>query len=77
MLNDIIEQDTSLLDCKHKHMMNCEAPPDKFEVLYRMFNYRIPWFHKQNLILRVITVWFLVLFHFFRDCMGPFNHLVL
>ena len=48
LLNDINEQDTSFLDCKHKHMIKCGAPPDKFGVLYRMFTYRIPWFHKQN-----------------------------
>ena len=48
ILNDINEQDTSFLDCKHKHMMKSRAPPDKFGVLYRMFAYRIPWFHKQN-----------------------------
>ena len=27
--NDITEQDTTLLDCKHKHMMKSGAPPDK------------------------------------------------
>ena len=48
ILNDINEQDTSFLDCKHKHMMKCAAPPDKFGVLYCMVTYRIPWFHKQN-----------------------------
>ena len=48
ILDDIIEQDTSFLDCKHKHMMKSGAPPDKFRVLYRMFTCRIPWFHKQN-----------------------------
>ena len=42
ILNDIDEQDTSFVHCKHKHMMKCGAPPD------RMFIYRIPWFHKQN-----------------------------
>ena len=47
ILNDINKQDTSFCDCKHKHMMKCGAPPDKF-VLYHMFTYRIPWFHKQN-----------------------------
>ena len=35
ILNGINEQDTSFPDCKHKHMMKCGAPPDKF--LYRMF----------------------------------------
>ena len=48
ILNDIIEQDTSFLDCKHKHMMKCGAPPVKLGVLYCMFTYGIPWFHKQN-----------------------------
>ena len=36
VLNDISEQDTSLLDYKHKHMMKCGAPPDKFGILYCM-----------------------------------------
>ena len=35
ILYDINEQDTSFLDCKHKHMMKSGAPPDKFVVLYR------------------------------------------
>ena len=35
ILNDINEQDTSFLDCKHKHMMK-RAPPDKVGVLYRL-----------------------------------------
>ena len=47
-LNDINEQDTSFIDSKHKHMMKCGAPPDKFGVLYRIISYRIPWFNKQN-----------------------------
>ena len=47
-LDDINEQDTSFLDCKHKHMMKSGAPPDKFGVLYHMVTYRIPWFQKQN-----------------------------
>ena len=34
ILNDINEQDTFFLDCKHKHMMKSGAPPDK--VLYRL-----------------------------------------
>ena len=31
-----IEQDTSLLDCKHKHMMKDGAPPDRFGVRHRL-----------------------------------------
>ena len=29
ILNGINEQDTSLLDCKYKHMIKSRAPPDK------------------------------------------------
>ena len=35
ILNDINEQDTSFLDCKHKLMMKGGAPLDKM-VLYRL-----------------------------------------
>ena len=48
ILDDLHEQDTSVLNCKHKHMMKSGATPDKFGVLYSMVTYRIPWFHKQN-----------------------------
>ena len=34
ILDVINEQNTSCLDCKHKHMMKSGAPPDKFRVLY-------------------------------------------
>ena len=30
ILDDINEQDTYFLDCKHKHMMKSGAPPHKF-----------------------------------------------
>ena len=36
ILDDINEQDTSFLDCKHKHMMKSRAPSDKIGVLYSM-----------------------------------------
>ena len=73
-MDDINEQDTSFLDCKHKHMMKSGAPPDKFRVLYRMVTYRIPWFTSRiNSKGPVITLWFLVLSQFFRDGMGPFK----
>ena len=35
ILNDINEQDISIF-CKHKHMVQIGAPPDKFEVLYHL-----------------------------------------
>ena len=34
IFNDITGKDTSLLDCKHKHMMKSGAPPDKVRVLH-------------------------------------------
>ena len=37
ILDDINEQDTSFLGCKHKHMMKRGAPPEKFGVLPRLF----------------------------------------
>ena len=57
MLDDVNEQDTSFLECKHKHMMKAGAPPDKFRVPYCMVS-------QTELILRVITLWFLVLSQF-------------
>ena len=36
ILNNINEQDTSFLDCKHKHMMKSGAPPDIVRVLHRL-----------------------------------------
>ena len=54
-------------------MIKRGAPPDEFGVLYHMVTYRISWFHKTDLIRRVITLWFLVLSQCFRDGMGPFK----
>ena len=36
ILYDINEQESSFLDCKHKHMMKSGAPPDKVGVLYHL-----------------------------------------
>ena len=36
MLDDINEQDTSFLECKHKHMMKSGAPLDNVGVLCRL-----------------------------------------
>ena len=38
ILDDINEQDTSFLDCKHKHMKKSGAPPENFRVLPRLFS---------------------------------------
>ena len=36
LFNDVTEQDTSFLDCKHKHMMKSGTPSDKVVVLHRL-----------------------------------------
>ena len=71
IINDINEQDTSFLDCKHKHMMKSGAPPDKVRVVYCMlpiefhgFTSRSDFYH--SLVPGLITF-------FFRDGMGFFN----
>ena len=55
--NDINGQDTSFLDCKHKHMMKSRALPDRVGVM-------------DHLLPSVITLWLSL---FFRDSMSPFN----
>ena len=75
ILDDILvnEQDTSFFDCKYKNMMKSGAPPDMIRspVQYGyLYNFMVS---QAELILRVITLWFLVLSQFFRDGMGPFN----
>ena len=48
LLDDIKEQNTSFVDCKHKHMMKRGAPPDNLRVLYRMLPIEFHGLHKQN-----------------------------
>ena len=36
ILNNINEQDKSILDCKHKHRMKSGSPPNKDGVLYHL-----------------------------------------
>ena len=66
ILNDINEQDTFFLDCKHKHMMKSGAPPDKFRVLHRLLPIHVDFhgFTKRIDFLRVITLYCLVLSQF-------------
>ena len=59
ILNDINQQDTSFLDCKHKHMMKSGAPPDKNRSPAPPVTYGIPS------RIRLITPWFLVISQFF------------
>ena len=58
--------------CKHKHMMKCGAPPVPVPYVY-LYNYMVS---QAELILRVITLWFLVLPQFCIEGMGPFKTLV-
>ena len=58
---DINEQDTSFLDCKHKHMMKSGAPPDKVSVLHCLLPIEFHGFTSRIAFVRVITLWFLVL----------------
>ena len=36
IFNDINEEETSFLDCNHKHMMKSGAPPDKVGALHHL-----------------------------------------
>ena len=66
ILNNINEQDTSYLDCKHKHMMKSGAPSDKVKVLlpieFHGFTSRIYFFGSSSYL------------NFLRDGMGPFKN---
>ena len=70
MLNDINEQDTSFLDCKHKHMMKNGAPPHKV---------RSPvlsvWFQKENRLIEGLSLFGSWSYLILKDSMGPFNSL--
>ena len=48
ILHDINEQDTSFLECKHKHMMKIGAPLDKVEVLHILLPAEYSWAQQQN-----------------------------
>ena len=39
-----IEQDTSFLDCKQKHMMKRGTPPDKVGVVHCLLPIEFQWF---------------------------------
>ena len=62
-LNDITKQDSSFLDCKHKHMTKSGAPPNKVGVLYRLllvelhsFTSRINSKRYHSLVLGLISM---------------------
>ena len=41
------ESGTSSPDCKHKHMLENGAPPDKFGALYRLLHIEIHGFNSR------------------------------
>ena len=47
ILNDINKQDTSLLDCKHKHTMKSGAPSDESQSPAPSVTHRIPCFRRR------------------------------
>ena len=73
ILNDINEQYTYFLNCKHKHMVKSGAPSDKVRVLYWLFP--IEFHGITSMIdfqgLSLGSYWSYL--NFFRDGMGPFN----
>ena len=75
--NEINEQDTSFLDCKHMHKMKSGAPSDKVRVLHRLlpikfhgFTSRIDLQGSCEGLSFFVSLSYL---NFFRDGMGPFN----
>ena len=75
VLDDINEQATSFLECKHKHMMKSGAPPDKVRVLYRLLPIEFHCFtSKIDFGLSHIGSWSYL--NFFIDGMGPFKRFV-
>ena len=66
ILDDINEQDTSFLDCKHKYMMKSGAAPDKVGVLQNCM------VSQSELISRGYHPSWCYL-SFFRDGISPFK----
>ena len=63
ILYDINEQDTSFLNCKHKHMMKSGAPPENSEsctvwlpIEFRVFTSRINYKGYPSLIPGLISI---------------------
>ena len=65
ILNDINEQDTSFLDCKHNHMMKIGASPDKVGVLYCLLPIKFHTF-TSRVDFKGLSLFALGLSNFFR-----------
>ena len=71
------EHDTSFLDRKHKHMMKCGAPPDKCGVKLLYIYLSNSMVSQAEIILRGITLLFLVLSQFLETVWVPLiDHLL-
>ena len=73
VLNNIIEQDTYFLDCKHKRMMKSGAPPDNSKscticlpIKFQGFTSRINSKDYHSLVPDLISI-------SFGEGMGPFK----
>ena len=66
ILNNINEQDTSFLDCKHKHLINLESCDVCLHIEFHGFISRINSKGYHNLVPGLISI-------IFTDGMGPFK----
>ena len=73
ILSEINEQDTSFPDCKHKHVVNSGAPPDKVRVLYRLLHIEFHGFISRIDFDGLSLFGSLSYLKVFRDGMGPYN----
>ena len=72
ILNETNVQDTSFLDCKHKHMMKTRAPPDKVRVLYRLLPIEFHFF-TSRIDLQALSLFGSWSYLIFLEGMGPFK----
>ena len=74
IFNDITEQDTSPLDCKHKHMMKSRAPPDNV-FLHRLLPREFHAFTSRIDFKELSLFGSWSYLNLFRDGIGPFKFL--
>ena len=73
ILKDTNEQDTSFLDCKHKHIMKSGAPPDKIGVLHRLLLIEFHGFRAELISQGYHSLVPGLISNLFRGGMGPFH----
>ena len=72
ILNNINEQDTSFVDCKHEHTMKSGAPPNK--VLHRLLSIEFHVSQAKLISKGYHSLGSLSYLNLIRDGMGPFNN---